>query len=362
MIHSVDEWSPLQEVIVGNPINANLPSLDLSFKIFFHDNIYNDLYGGDIYFSDNSYSKFLKKSHIKEHEEDIDNFVKVLEGENIKVRRPIIMEKIQDFKTPHWKGVTVPALNVRDQVLIIDNQIIETAVQVRTRYFENDLLKPLFMEYFKEGARWICAPKPMLLDDSFDLSYIESKKDIDLTKYEKKKSHYDMGYEIFLDAAQCLRFGKNIVANVSNKNHLLGIKWLKQHLGSDFEIHICWLCDNHIDSAIMPLKEGSLLVNRNTVKDISVLPHFLHNWDIIDSPEPIETTSYDDDDLILASKYIDVNVLSIDGDKIIVNGDYLPLIRLLEQKGFTPIPVRLRHKRLFAGGFHCITLDTVRER
>jgi len=361
MIHSVNEWSPLREVIVGNSINANLPNLDLSFKIFFHDNIYNDLYGGDIYFSDNSYSKSIKKSHIEEHEEDIENFVKILEKEDIKVKRPVVMDQIQNFKTPHWKALTVPALNVRDQVLIIDNQIIETAVQVRTRYFENDLLKPLFMEYFKNGAKWICAPRPMLLDDSFDLSYIKSKKDIDLSRYPKEKTYYDIGYEIFLDAAQCLRFNKDIVVNVSNTNHLLGIKWLEQCLGRDFNIHVCWLCDNHIDSAIMPLKEGTLLVNRKTVKDIDVLPHFLHNWDIIDAPEPIEITSYDSDDLILASKYIDINVLSIDGNKIIVNKEYTPLIRLLEKKGFTPIPVRLRHKRLFAGGFHCITLDTIRE-
>ena len=38
-----------------------------------------------------------------------------------------------------------------------------------------------------------------------------------------------------------------------------------------------------------------------------------------------------------------------------------PLVKTLERHGFTPIPVRLRHSRVFDGGVHCATLDTVRE-
>ncbi|MEK8174880.1 hypothetical protein NKH77_54960 [Streptomyces sp. M19] len=37
------------------------------------------------------------------------------------------------------------------------------------------------------------------------------------------------------------------------------------------------------------------------------------------------------------------------------------LMRELERHGFTVVPVRHRHRRLFGGGFHCFTLDTVRE-
>jgi glycine amidinotransferase len=72
------------------------------------------------------------------------------------------------------------------------------------------------------------------------------------------------------------------------------------------------------------------------------------------APEPEEQQT------LLASKYIDMNVLSIDPQKVMVSSNYTPLIRLLEQNGFTPVPVQLRHRRLFGGGFHCITLDTIR--
>ena len=39
----------------------------------------------------------------------------------------------------------------------------------------------------------------------------------------------------------------------------------------------------------------------------------------------------------------------------------LPLIRLLEGRGFNVIPIRMRHLYSMMGGLHCSTLDTVRE-
>ena len=360
MLYSSNEWSPLKEVIVGNSINSNLKGLDLSFKLFFHDNIYNDLHGGDIYFGSRNFSGKINNQYIKEHEEDIQGFVDALEGENIKVIRPKPLKRLKQFATPYWKSVLVPALNVRDQCLIVDDEIIESSVQVRCRYFENDLLKHIFMYYFKKGCRWTCAPRPMLLDDSFDLSYVINQKGVKEEDYPKSETPYDMGREIMFDAAQCLRFDDRILMNISNINHSLGAKWLNSHLRHK-KITTISICDNHIDSGIMPIREGTLLVNREKVKNKTALPDFLRSWDVLEAPEPKHNTNYSDKDLLLASKFIDINVLSLDGKKIIVNSSYTPLIRLLDQKGFTPIPVRMRHKRLFGGGFHCISLDTIRE-
>jgi N-dimethylarginine dimethylaminohydrolase len=92
---------------------------------------------------------------------------------------------------------------------------------------------------------------------------------------------------------------------------------------------------------MLPLREGVLLVNPRKFKE-EHLPDFLKKWDRIFAPEP------------------EAQQTSLDPKKIMVSNNYIPLIRLLEQNGFTPIPVQLRHRRLFGGGFHCITLDTVR--
>lgn len=44
-----------------------------------------------------------------------------------------------------------------------------------------------------------------------------------------------------------------------------------------------------------------------------------------------------------------------------VNEDAINTIRILEEKNFTIIPVRLRHCELYGGGIHCATLDTKRD-
>jgi glycine amidinotransferase len=44
-----------------------------------------------------------------------------------------------------------------------------------------------------------------------------------------------------------------------------------------------------------------------------------------------------------------------------VNQDAVNTIRALERAGFTPVPARLRHSRLYAGAFHCSTLDIRRD-
>ena len=117
----------------------------------------------------------------------------------------------------------------------------------------------------------------------------------------------------------------------------------------------------YFDAVIVPLKPGVLMMRNPSYFDL--LPEPLKKWDIIYSPEPDPTCfpTYEDEDLVLTSLYIDLNVLSIDEERMIVNSYNPELIKTLEKHGFTPIPVPHRHRRLFAGGFHCFTLDTVRE-
>lgn len=349
MVKSNNEWDTLREVIVGNTFLSNLPGLELSFKLFFHDSLCSDVFGNDVYSKKGkNWKGEIKKQYIDEHEEDLTEMVRILEEEDVTVKRPKQLDKTHRFKTPYWESGCVPALNIRDQAIIIDDEIIETPPQIRSRFFENDLLKDIFMDYFRKGAKWTQVPKPMLTDNSFDISY-QLKKGV---QYEKQANHFDIGYEILFDGAQCLRFNNDIVINCSNENHLLGAQWLKRHL-KGYNLHTVRMVDNHIDSTMLPLREGVLLVNPRKFKE-EHLPSFLKKWDRIFAPEP------EDQQTLLASKYIDMNVLSLSPKKVMVSNNYIPLIRLLEQNGFTPIPVQLRHRRLFGGGFHCITLDTIR--
>ena len=202
-----------------------------------------------------------------------------------------------------------------------------------------------------------------MTDASFDTSYVSGEKTPAIERvYAQNKSEFDLGFEMMIDAAQCIRFGKDILINVATENHVLGLQWFEQHLGDKFTFHKLYrFADNHIDSIVLPLRPGLLLLRNPSVRP--KLPEPLQKWDVIYAPDPSENIfpDYEEDDLILTTKFIDLNVLSIDENTVIANSLFPELIKTLESHGFTVVPVRHRHRRLFGGGFHCFTLDTVRE-
>jgi glycine amidinotransferase len=46
---------------------------------------------------------------------------------------------------------------------------------------------------------------------------------------------------------------------------------------------------------------------------------------------------------------------------VIVDAAQTDLIGTLERHKFTVIPMTLRHSRTLGGGFHCVTLDLIRD-
>jgi glycine amidinotransferase len=343
LVHSHTEWGTLGEVILGSHYNTTVGSLDVSMEMLFHDNLQrmNRKHPG--------YNYTIRKEYIEEREEDTCGLADLLTSLGVIVRRPAVLQDVRPIVTPHWQSVTKACDNPRDRVLIIGDRIIETPCCVRTRYFENDLLKPLFYEYFTRGARWTSAPQPMMKDASFDRSYVGGET-----------RTCDEGMELMFDAAQCLRFGRDILFNASTRNHRMGIAWLRRELGSDFRVHEVSITDNHLDGAMMPLRPGKLLVNDRMVGKLHLLPKGLHKWDVLHVKDE-DRTEYGNDDLLLSSTRIDVNVLSLDTERVLVNKQAIGTIRMLEKHGFLPIPIRFRHSRIFAGGIHCVSLDIRRD-
>ena len=143
-VHSFDEWSPLKEVIVGSPIKYETPELELSFKLFFHDEAYASFWypyyeqasdGHHRPSSRRTPVRNLSKQYLAELDEDVQEFVTTLQRLGVTVHRPMVLNEVVRFKTPYWEASTIPALNVRDQAIIMGHEIIETPPQVRARYF-----------------------------------------------------------------------------------------------------------------------------------------------------------------------------------------------------------------------------------
>lgn len=369
-LNSYDEWSPLREVVVGSAVNYTSHQRELSFDLFFHDN----LIKSEWYYPRLSVRKDdaepermpIKQRYVDELNEDVNGLADTLRSLGVTVHRPMdVAPDTTEVRTLDWSAAVVPPLNVRDNTLIVGDEIIETPPMVRSRYLETQFLTPVFSGYFRQGARWTVMPRPIMTDASFDTSYALKHSiggPTEPVAERPRPSPYDVGMEMMFDGAQCLRLGRDIIANVSTVNHELAVGWLERHLEGRFRIHrVRELSDSHIDSMVLALRPGLLLVRSEEV--MSYLPEPLRSWDRIVPPLP-ETNNfpqYEDDDLLLTSLYIDLNVLSVSPDTVLVNEACPELMRTLERRGFTAVPVRHRHRRLFGGGFHCFTLDTVRD-
>jgi glycine amidinotransferase len=372
VLNSHNEWSPLKEIIVGSAANYTSHDRELSFDLFFHENLFRSdwayprlVNAGRSSTDDRSWS--IKHQYVEELDEDVEGLAEVLSSLGVTVRRPITLAKnalpISGFG---WEAPPVPALNIRDNTLILGDEIIETPPAIRSRYLETRLLAPLYQRYYDAGATWTTMPRPLLTDNSFDLSYARSSETTlggpTEPIQDAEPSPYDVGFEMMLDGAQCLRLGKDLVVNIANENHRMACDWLERHLYGRYRVHRAYrMSDNHIDSMLLALRPGVFLARHAQIADF--LPEPFSKWKFIVPPQPSPENfpSYDDGDLVLTSPYIDLNVLSVSPEMVLVNESCVELIRTLEHEGFIVVPVRHRHRRLFGGGFHCFTLDTVRE-
>lgn len=371
MLNTYNEWSPLKEVVVGSAKNYCAHDREVSFDIFFHENLFRSDWAyprlrKSTSRSPNERSWKIKQRYAEELHEDVEGLAAVLASLGVKVHRPIELplggDAIRGFG---WEALPVPALNIRDNTLILGDEIIETPPAIRSRYLETRLLAGVFRHYFEAGAKWTTMPRPILADRSFDLSYARSTETTLGGPTEPiedpEPSPYDVGYEMMLDGAQVLRLGKDLIVNVANENHSSACTWLERHVGDKFRVHrVHRMSDNHIDSMILALKPGVFLARHAGIKDL--LPAPFNKWKFIIPPVPAEKNFpiYDDGDLLLTSPYIDLNVLSVSPHTVVANDGCPGVIRCLEREGFEVVPVRHRHRRLFGGGFHCFTLDTVR--
>ncbi|BCY14190.1 glycine amidinotransferase [Actinoplanes sp. L3-i22] len=371
-LNSYDDFTPLKEVILGSATDYAQRLRDLSFDMFISDN----LTGARGYYPSitdwrpsadrdhrNEPAKLaLKERFLDELVEDIEGLGTQIAQLGVTVHRPMALPpSLGEVTAPGWSAPVTPPLNVRDNTLILGDEIIETPPTLRARYFETQFLKPIFMNYFDQGARWTTMPRPMMTDSSFDPDNLPNAAPNIEAPQDPQASPYDVGVEIMIDGANCLRLGRDLIVNISNANHALACDWLERHLQGRFRVHrMHRLTQSHIDSVVIPLRPGTLLIRSERVLDF--LPEKLRSWDTIVSPTPEihDYPQYEDGNPIPASPYIDLNLLSIDENTVLVNDACKTLIHTLEQHHFTVVPVRHRHRRLFGGGFHCFTLDTVR--
>jgi glycine amidinotransferase len=198
----------------------------------------------------------------------------------------------------------------------------------------------------RSARRWTAAPKPELSDELFDNDYRDpGPGEIAYSVTE---------FEPTFDAADFVRFGRDIFVQRSNVTNDFGIEWMRRHLGDDYRVHELAVCDEHpmhIDATIVPLAPGRVLVNPHRLPE---LPPIFNGWEVLTAPEPCLP---EDHCLYMTSPWISMNVLSLDERRVVVEAGETRLIDALERWGFEPVPCEFRSFNSFGGSFHCATVD-----
>ena len=115
-VWSCNEWDPLEEVIVGNPLKARFPTADPSTRVAeFPDRPLEEIPQGP-----------FPQRIIEETEEDLDAFVAVLTKLGVTVQRPETWPHEAAFSTIHWQSQGYYNYCPRDVLLVVGDQIIET--------------------------------------------------------------------------------------------------------------------------------------------------------------------------------------------------------------------------------------------
>jgi glycine amidinotransferase len=342
-VNSHTEWDPLEEVIVGSLEGATIPSKHVTVT-FNLPPLAAKLYRLAAGYR---YPKWM----LKLAQQELDGFIRLLEGEGIRVRRPVAVDFTRRYRTPHWSSRGFCVACPRDVFMVVGDEIIETPSCWRSRYFEADAYRSLFKEYFGKGARWTAAPRPQLLDDLFDDSYRVPKPGEPMRFVVNE-------FEPVFDAADFVRCGRDLFVTRSNVTNLMGIEWLRRHLGPGYRIHeIESRCRQpmHIDSTFIPLAPGKVLVNPEYC-DVERLPSVLKSWQVLVAPPPDPTPGVMSR-ISMCSPWTSINVLMLDEKRVVVDKSQTTLIAAFKTWGFEPIPCAFLSYGPFGGSFHCATLD-----
>lgn len=303
MISSFNEWDPLKKIIVGDATHANWPVNDPVFKLESEKTLWKDtpVPRGPV-----------PQWIIDEANEDLNQLATTLTKLGVEVERPEPL----NFQTHDGMYNYCP----RDRFIVHGSTVIDPAMMYPCRNMELQC-------YY------------------------------DLVDSAKTYLHMPRNEGMILDAANVLRLNDKMLFLESASGNRAAYDWLCEQMPK-VDIELCnFYAGVHIDSTIVALREGLVMLNASRV-NFDTVPKVFDGWQKIWVNDVVAQDFYE---YPYASKWIAMNMLVVDPHTVIVDRHQTELIKTLESYKFTVVPMELRHSRTLGGGFHCVTLDTWRE-
>jgi N-dimethylarginine dimethylaminohydrolase len=318
---SKNEWDPLKSVIVGIADGAKIPNSNIGLRT--------------VNYADLTFSEYLQIKHgnypeqvISEANEDLEILCTFLSKNDVSVVRPT-------DNNPEYYNYCP-----RDNVLVHDDVILATPMAINNRGDEWRASKAYFdLNYL------IVAPKPEH-PNTYNSGCLNNPDILALNEHEP-----------IFDAANILRCNDDLFYLVSNTGNKSGAEYLQGIVGPTKRVHTIENVYSyiHLDSTIALLREGLMLLNPARIKSVDQLPKPLRNWDIIWAPEPVDIGHYPG--YCNSSKWVSVNLLSINPNLVVLEEHQHNLRELLEKHNIDCAMLPMRHARTLGGCFHCVTLD-----
>ncbi len=300
-VYMEHEWDKLENVIVGSPklLMISSPHKNMNYPYLYSkknpDAIKNfvgkPLPLADLYF----YGKLL---------DEIDALVKILKDENIQTCRlnPEVLD-VQELR--YMKNIQQGNNFVypRDSVLVIGNNVIETAVKIPNRIKDKFIIRRIFSPLINADASldYVSMPSP---------------------------SPSDNIRAVYLEGSDVLQDGKNIYVGVSEYGtNMYGADWLKRYLGSAYKVYPIKIKNYHHLNSVLSFVRPKLAIRVSSAFS-NDLPIPLRNWEFIEvNPE---------DGLNFAA-----SVFVLGNNKVLVDNRFESLIEQLRAKNLEVIPVKV---------------------
>lgn len=357
VINAWNEWDPLKHVIVGRVDKTSTIKPE-------SENPIDAPNWGDIFHTIGPDGE----EQFEKAYEQIEGFAALLEKRGIRVDRPTLMDFSQGVQTPDWAHNTMfGVMPPRDILICFGNEILETTMSFRDRWYEFICYRPLLEKYFKEDPNfvWEAAPKPRLTEATYEPGYWNNYQNVwsEEVKQERHaaKKWLLTDHEPLFDAADMMRYGKDIFVQPSLVTNAPGIDWLRRHLEpKGFRLHEVNFGGDpmsiHLDCQFFSPRPGLLLQSPNLP---STTPGFhelfkANGWEVVtadDSSGKLPDPSF----------FLAYNVLSLDQNTICVEAAEVKVIDQLDKMGLDVIPVEFANVAAFGGGLHCSTVDIFRD-
>lgn len=371
-VNSWTEWGPLKTIVVGRADNACFLPEEPAFR----GKIYNKEIEKEL---DWPLGK-RKQSIIDKANLQLDNLSDVLKDLGITVLRPDPIDFNKTIMSPDW---TVPNMFCctcpRDVMITIGQYVLEATLSRRGRFFEYLPYRDIMYNLWDEDPtmKWKAAPKPSMNDAMYWEGFWDKFKGFDLKSPAEQEAflrEYKFALnesEIAFDAADITRCGRDIFMHHSVTANLKAAQWLKRELEGYVRVHILHFPHDktpvHIDCTFVPLrpprgdKPGLVLTNPDRPLEPEEAQLFKdNNWEFVDAPEPNQINDKMPA-FALSSKWLSMNLLSINEQTVVVEENEVELHSLLKDLGFDIIKVPFRDVFEFGGSLHCATWDIERE-